>query len=70
MPTPESGDGFGKSPVGERCHGGHGVGASLRPGVILAAFADASVRPVPVTIKPEQLWALYTIRGGEVITDP
>jgi hypothetical protein len=41
----------------------------VRPTIFLAARADASVYSVPITIKPETLWALFTMRGGEVVRE-
>ncbi|MCX7666371.1 MAG: DUF1559 domain-containing protein [Gemmataceae bacterium] len=34
---------------------------------ILAAFLDGSVRTLPIKLDPKNLWAMFTIGGGEVI---
>ena len=39
----------------------------LFDGIFNAAFADGSVRSLPLTIKEEKLRALVTRNGGEVI---
>jgi hypothetical protein len=42
----------------------------LRPGVFLVAFADGHVQPLPNSLSPKQLWALFTRAGGEVVELP
>ncbi len=39
----------------------------IRPNVFLAAFADASARPIATAIDPKVLRAIFTANGGEIV---